>query len=317
MRQRIMIIASLLTLLLASGCLQTSTPYWTTPGPPHSISISSGFLSKQWERTIFTLSGALERNQCVTSDGSVLVVGSLDVNDPEHLMSFNGSDGTLLWSSQAAGELAITNGQVYVGDQNTIFSLAVSDGSVIWTSNLTGARNIVGLMYYDNLVFVSATGSFPFFTLTPDDGKIKDKFYTTADFRNRFPGVPFYPDFPYSTILSNGIILEQRGDITYSVNAYDNPSHELVWHTDAEVISNIAVMGNTVFMLTADSSLNLVDIRNGNTLLTLPIEPKIDFYNLENNIQHAGYYLCADDINKYLYVILGDSRQMISFRVNQ
>jgi outer membrane protein assembly factor BamB len=246
-----------------------------------------------------------------------MVVGSIGVQDPEKLLAFQGSDGTLLWSSERTGALAAYNEHVLIGNENTITSLAVSDGSMNWTASLAGARNTVSLMVYEDLLFVSATGSIPFFTLLPGNGEIIEKFYTVADFRNRYPAIPFYPDLPYSTVLANGVILQQIGNITYSVYVTDSATGQILWQSDSDIISNIAVMGNEVFMLTADSTLRLVDIRSGLTIESFLIQPGIDFYEPDHSVQHAGYYLCADTENQYLYVILGDSRQMISFRINQ
>lgn len=228
-------------------------------------------------------------------------------------MSFDGDNGALLWSSPITGELANSNEVLFIGHDDTVLALDPSTGSQIWKTTLPFTKNIVKLLYYQGILFVSSTGSYPFFTIEPSDGTVIEKFTAVEDFRSRFPDLPFYPSFPFETVLFENLILEQLGNIIYSVYVVDRETRQRVWFVDDRIISNIAVLGTTVFWISTDGDLELIDVTNGELIESLPIQPTIDFYNIENNVQHAGYYLCADEENQYLYMILGDSRQLIAF----
>ncbi len=303
----------LLILVFTSGCQNTYSPSWATPMAPHQIAGNSKTLTKVWEKTLYTLSVSSTNSQCVSFGNMLYVIGSLNENEAAQLIALDGNDGALLWSFPITGKLANSDDELFIGHEDTLLALDPSNGSHIWKTTLPYTKDIVKLFYHQGILFVSSTGSFPFFTIEPSNGTVIDKFISVEDFRSRFPDIPFFPDFPYETVLYENLILEQLGNIAYSVYAIDSETRQTVWHVDDTIISNIAVLGTTVFILSTNSSLELIDITNGELIESLPVLPKIDFYNIENNVQYSGYYLCADEEERLLYLILGDSRQLIAY----
>jgi len=63
--------------------------------------------------------------------------------------------------------------------------------------------------------------------------------------------------------------------------------------------------------------LKAISASTGKLMYETTIEPPIEFFNVDRDVQHAGYYLCSDAENRVLYIILGDSRQLFAFSVAQ
>jgi hypothetical protein len=63
-----------------------------------------------------------------------------------------------------------------------------------------------------------------------------------------------------------------------------------------------------------DGVIKIADKYNGNVVESINVDPGIDFFNPNVNVQYYGYYLCGDNQSNNLYIILGDSRQI--FAVN-
>jgi outer membrane protein assembly factor BamB len=304
----------LLILVFTSGCQNTYSPSWATPMAPHQIAGNSKTLTKVWEKTLYTLSVSSTNSQCVSFGNMLYVIGSLNENEAAQLIALDGNDGALLWSFPITGKLANSDDELFIGHEDTLLALDPSNGSQIWKTTLPYTKDIVKLFYFNDILFVSSTGYYQFFTIEPSNGTVIEKFISGDDFYSSFLDLPFYPDYPYEKILYGNLSIEQWGDIAYSVYAVDRETRQTVWHvSDDLIISNIAVLGTTVFMVSTNSSLELIDITNGELIESLPVLPIIDFYNIENNVQYAGYYLCADQTMQSLYLILGDSRQLIAY----
>lgn len=142
------------------------------------------------------------------------------------------------------------------------------------------------------------------------------KYQSPNDFHQDYQNTPFYMDMPYQPIITNTIYVEHLGRTITTLQAMERKGNKKLWHID-DSISNATSIGNILFYLSTNDLLRAVNIDSGEVLFETSIKPSIEFFNLDKMVQHDGYYLCADEQQGHLYMILGDSRQIFAFSVIQ
>jgi outer membrane protein assembly factor BamB len=98
------------------------------------------------------------------------------------------------------------------------------------------------------------------------------------------------------------------------IYALERETGKKLWRTDRVVVSNIAVSKSTVFFLTQDGLLLEQDEQTGE------IVSSVVFTNspflLAGDTEAGGYYVAYDEKTNHVFVVLGDSRQLFAFRMN-
>jgi outer membrane protein assembly factor BamB len=118
------------------------------------------------------------------------------------------------------------------------------------------------------------------------------------------------PEIYQPPLLTNGniVIRTARGWRTFGkVRVFDRQTNSLLWETDEDVISNVAIDRVHAYFLTSAAELVATDIQTGQVV------GKIEFNseNLEPQ-DDRGFFIAASDNNVFVY--FGDSRRLFAFR---
>jgi hypothetical protein len=289
-----------------SGARTNYTPYWEPPMISHSLLFSqSKFAQVKWEQQAYILSNSFRTVQCVATAGVIVLVGSQDVTVRPKIFALDGKTGALLWDFDSAGVLAYSDDGLFIGEETKVYLVDPRTGLV---------RNITGMMYYDKLLFINGTGIYSFYVIG-NDGQTISKHTQPLDFHSTYKKVPFYPDLPFGYAVSDDIFVEQRGNILYSGYVIDRLTNELLWHVDQDSISNFVILNNFVYWVSSDDQVKIANKHSGNLIETIKIAPSIEFFDANIAKQHAGYYLCGDNEMGFIYLILGDSRQLFAIEI--
>jgi len=163
---------------------------------------------------------------------------------------------------------------------------------------------------------VNATG-YPYFVISPNNGEIIAKYSSVDAFRNGYSQVPFYVEMNFQPIALGEDAIFQLGNGLYTFQRITAATNDLVWEVKRDSISNLTLLGDLLFYIAKDDMLKAISASTGKLMYETTIEPPIEFFNVDRDVQHAGYYLCSDAENRVLYIILGDSRQLFAFSVAQ
>lgn len=302
------------------GCVPKSSVSYnyasSTPVPPHKLLVPNATFSKvTWERQFYPSSIYFGSDQCATVDGVLIAIGSLDGIEPPKVYAFDGKSGNVLWTHDDAFVMAISKYGLFVGDnKNNVLLIHPKDGETIWQIKLNNIRNIRKMMYEEELLFVNTDGFSQYFVID-SSGKTVSEYREESDFYNEYKDLHFIPNLPFSSIASGDIYIRQFGDILYSVAAYKRSTDELLWKSKTYSISNYLPYKEYILWVSPDDKLIKADKTNGQILDKTEIIPSINFFDNNPDKQHAGYYLCGDDKENLIYLLLGDSRQLFSISV--
>lgn len=304
-----------LLLIILSSCVPDSQPtaIWNPAKGTHTI-VSNSHLKLLWEMSIYTEDDSFG-NPCAAMDGLLFLVGSEKSTGNVQLMSFDGKEGKRKWSNEI-GSIRFTNSktQLLIGNEQSIISLSPEDGHINWKTLIPQARHIGKLLYYEDKIFVNATG-YPFFIISPDNGQVIEKYSSAEGFRRDYPTVPFYPDLNFEPIFIGKDSILSLGKILYTIRREYTAAGNLVWEIKDDSISNPTLILNTLFYISKDDKLKAINVNTGELLYDVSIQPSIQFLDMDRNSQQDGYYLCGDQEKNLLYVILGDSRQLFALLV--
>ncbi len=312
---------SFLLIIFLNGCSGKETslpddyiPSWTTPAPPHTLILSGPIFSKMvWDRQFYVLSSSFKDVQCTSSEGMVTLIGSPDSANKPMTFTLSGSDGSLLWSIDSAGSLAISKYGLFIGDGTMAYLVDTQAGQIKWKKQIPGADNITSVMYSNDLFFVDAKGVYTYFVLSKD-GQVISKYLQASDFHSVYKDIYFFPDLPFGYAIGQNIYIEHRGNALYSGYVHDISSHELLWERQRASISNFLIFNSYVLWISPEDKIKIADQISGEILETITITPSIDCFDNDANKQTAGYYLCGDTISGLVYVILGDSHQIFAIK---
>ncbi len=305
-------------LILISSCGSNQqdiqpTAVWRPAKTMHTIDPNS-HLRLLWERSIYTLSDDFG-NACAAMNGSLYIIASEQSEGNIKIIAIGSKDGKTKWLKESDTVFTNSNTQLFIGDGKYVLSLSPVNGNTNWTTFLLQARNVGELFYFEDKIFVNSSG-YPFFVISPEDGKVITKYSSVEGFRGDYPNVPFYPDLSYETIVIDGDAILHLGKIVYSLVRENMITHDTVWEIESDLISNSTLINDTLFYISKDDRLKAINASTGEFLFETLIKPSIEFFNLERDSSHDGYYLCGDDKNRILFVILGDSRQLFAFQTS-
>ncbi|MEJ2746581.1 MAG: PQQ-binding-like beta-propeller repeat protein, partial [Anaerolineae bacterium] len=81
---------------------------------------------------------------------------------------------------------------------------------------------------------------------------------------------------------------------------------DLIWETEENVVSNVAVDGAAAFFVTSQAELVALDVETGQKV------GSVQFSNEETQLgEDRGYFVAASGGNVFVY--LGDGRQLFAF----
>lgn len=310
-RRTILIIPVLL--MLVASCVTSSRPtaVWSSAKTIHTIGTNS-HLSLLWERPIYTAADIFG-NPCATLDESLFVIGSEQSQGNLHILAID-QEGKTKWSQEGDFSLTHSDTQLFVGNGSTVAALSPKNGDINWSTDLSFVGAVIDLFYFDNKLFASGS-RFPYAVISPNDGKVLKEYSSVDSFRSNYPHVPFFADVTFQPVVLGEDAIFQFGKILYTFQRSKLTANNLVWEIAADSISNATLIDDLFFYIAKDDKLKTISASTGELLYETSIEPSIDFFNYEKDVQHAGYYVCSDVKNRVLYVILGDSRQLFALSV--
>jgi len=302
--------------VILSSCISRPqpTPVWRPAKTTHTIEPNQHFLLL-WERPIYTEVASFG-NPCAVMNGILYVVGSEFPQGNANLIAIDSNDGKTRWTKESGLRFSHSENQLFIGDGKNVVSLSSLDGKQTWKTFLNHARNVNVLFYFEDKILAGASG-YPFFVIEPDSGKIIAEYSSVEGFRNDYPDVPFYTDLNFQPDIIGKDAIFALGDMTYSLSRENIIANYKVWEIENDSISNPAIIENRLFYISQDDKLKMVDVDTGKMLFETGIQPSIDFFNLEKDSFHDGFYLCSDNEHRILYVILGDSRQLFAVSVRE
>lgn len=111
-------------------------------------------------------------------------------------------------------------------------------------------------------------------------------------------------------LLDDSIVLRTGHGMSLGrVRVFDRQTNILLWETDQNVISNVAVAHNRAYFLTALVELVAMDIQSGSVIGKVAFTP-------EHVVpDEYGFYVAASGNNVFVY--LGDSQQLFAFHFSQ
>jgi outer membrane protein assembly factor BamB len=114
-----------------------------------------------------------------------------------------------------------------------------------------------------------------------------------------------------SPILLDESIVFRTGSgwLLGKVHTFDRQTKTLLWETDKNVVSNVAVDQSTAYFLTDSAELIARYIRTGRVVGKVEFAPK-DITAEDDR----GFYVAADD--NHVFVYFGDSRQLFALNLN-
>jgi outer membrane protein assembly factor BamB len=223
-------------------------------------------------------------------------------------------------------------------DAGGIAAYEINTGEIRWTRKISGTREIRSLVSGDNLISIDGGGfSHWFYLINSKTSEIiakQDKLElglpsppanfaywyhhvalnifqlahqfdveTMALWAERFDNV-FQPP-----IHSDGALFVRRdvGTSLGNIAALNGETGDLIWETEKNVVSNVAVDGAAAFFVTSQAELVALDVETGQKI------GSVQFSNGETQLgEDRGYFVAASGGNVFVY--LGDGRQLFAFR---
>jgi outer membrane protein assembly factor BamB len=294
-------------LIIAVG----SRSNWADAFTTHTlVQKNNSRLELEWVQTVFTIK--IVSRQLAATSGRVFFVGSLAQNEPGGLIALDGESGKELWQAPEADTVDVSPDMVYVDYRDSVVAYTLT-GEKLWRTRLR-VNNIATIDAVDGKLYVGAYGAHLLDAVTGE-------LLATSSLNDIFVG-NFAPGLFYSlantpAFTEHRVFTRDGNSLVGAAIALDRQSGDILWQSADNVISNVGATESLAFVITHEDELRILDAATGKLLETIQIEPSIKFYELaaETNVQHRGYFLAADEANRMLYVLLGDSNQLFAFRI--
>ncbi len=314
---------------------------WYKPLTTHTITEIQG-LEQVWVKSdVFARQDDL-RSVITASQGTIYMLGGLNENDRSGITALDARSGELLWQKGYGYKSAIwaTSSALYVGVGGgaTISKYDLKTGDIDWSKSIPNTRGFIYL--YGNIdenEIYTVCDPDKFFILDAETGEIKHQVKGTGIFLST-PDVTYVRSEISSIIqavqtdtwkllwevnvkdevlqlpaFALGRIYLRTGRTLGSVYVLDGQTGQIQWNTRNEVVSNVSVVDNEVYMLTYDGKLIGVDAQSGTLKRLVQFDPAQFILNGEANV--GGYDVFHDPKTGLLFAHLGDSAQMYAFKI--
>jgi outer membrane protein assembly factor BamB len=223
---------------------------------------------------------------------------------PGGLQAYDTKNGKLLWQTQppyrsnVAG-LYVNSNNIFLSEQNDRLLVLDRSGNFIAALDTSSAIEPLsvesGILYYSDSEGLHAR-----------DVKTEELRWTAA-----------IPDIRASVITDQDIyVLAEPFAGWHAIYAVAKRNGTILWKWDrqAQVISNLCLLGSNLFFLTRDGYLVLLNTRTGNQAT------RIEFTNVPFVLDRAqppvtGYQVAADPLNGALAIAFGDTYQIVALKL--
>jgi hypothetical protein len=317
----IQVVALIMTIpVILSTCNVQMNKYdYSTPISPSHEVVGQGpiTLKPVWKQKFSPLISGFGKEvlECSQNKDILYVEGQLPtVSYEASIFALDSSNGNLIWSVKLPGNTVFSDKRVFTTHLEEITALDGKDGKVLWQTSLPFfSRGISKLFFYNGNLYAETSGS-PRIVVLSEDGKILLE-------RNSFESLSaLYPDLPKFYLHESGPIVIDKYTIyldSIYINVYEDDSQYPIIRIE-DIVSNITPIKNRFLYLSTRGALEIYDpIKNKNATFAT-ILPFIEFNNFYKapDVMKMGYYVCYSEDNKMLYVLLGDSQELLAFKVN-
>ena len=290
--------------LIVFGATSCTTPPEVWPSAIASLhSVAESYLlAEQWSRAEVMAQYVGSGAMLAAADGKVFILGRLGRNEESSVIALSASDGSLAWRASIGDEwdLSVTPDSLYVGDSTVVARVSSYDletGGVQWSRHLW-SNSILYIVAEGGRVSVNVNPD-RFYVLGDDTGDIlqrvrsSDPIFLSTDtvtymrqpFSNALQAISVKDgELLWEVQVANGIyhppvftenaIYIRTGiELGGQVYAIDRQTGEILWETEQNVVSNVAVAENTVFLLTEDGYLMGLDRDTGEAVAYVLFSP--------------------------------------------
>lgn len=340
MKKTIAIVLAVVTLL--SGACSPFPPYQSCPVSEHTP-ISNPYLQRLWSRPGITIypDRIDTLMQGVTSTVFVFTQQDFEYGGSK-ILALDTQSGKVLWQRGAVRPASIITSktQLYTTLYDKIEIIDPSTGNLIKEIRFDKVGNIYYLFATEqnlyafsqsgrNLAYNFADGTYtltePFLGYTSfitedgilfysEGGTYKAREVETQSIQWEYPLPEFVKGHPLFT--DNMIIIVAE---TGNIYGLDKKDGTLLWKANTHIISNIAVNKSKLYYLANDGYLKVLDLNTGLEIAKVEFAPT-PFQLIDpsaENILIGAYNLWADSDNDILTVSLGDSCQLMGFKINE
>jgi outer membrane protein assembly factor BamB len=271
----------------------------------------------------------------VTSGHTVVVLGYVTGQPSIRVAAYDAETGEALWGGfSSASALHAQNGAVYIGTTaGQAQKLNPSTGKVEWSRFLFPLREVTSIHAGDRGLVVIGRGQSSRI-IAPDSGETLDapEFVSAMAILN-LDDSSFYIDsmkslsvadgrIEWEVAFSEGVresplflpksILVRTGEQSGYVCSVDRSTGSVKWQTAREVVSNISLSGGWVYFLDEDGHLVRLDVLSGEEEILGSFEGAPFMLPSSSSMPAGGYYVSAADELGMIFVLLGDSEELVA-----
>jgi outer membrane protein assembly factor BamB len=271
-------------------------------------------------------------------NGIIIVEGFTDESITPSIMGLNSITGDILWQKQSGSNgdnIILQEDILYRGTPGValVQGYDIENGRLLWETRLPGAHSVWDIYSNGDGIFVY-TNNNRFYTLD-DQGNILNTRIETSRIYIEENGVLYIKgtlgllavdsqsmdelwhielddDFSWSPIFDNGTIYIVTSIIPMKIYSIDQYSGELNWNISQDVLSNLCILGDKIYFLSANDNgyLMAIDKNTGHEVSRFSFSPPI---NLNSN--SAGFFITGDPEHDILAMAFGDTNQLLGIRI--
>lgn len=336
----LLLLAVILALLVVGLWISDHNHYRYKLVTPYQISTAQG-LELIWQLDgIHTAGFRSKKSYMMVKNGKLFFQGSINQGDPTQITVLNASDGSFIANSKPTSNDAqfTTDGEalyIGIGHKGEIYKYDYFDRKQIWITQL---GDVIGPCCF-NIIDGELQMSWQkdrYYQVSLDNGSINSDYAKSRVFRHE-DGI-FYEgagNVLMARMMDNTILwrarvgsqIEQqpvfRNDKIFFNNnstpqgvvyAIDQFSGTILWITEDLAVSNVAVSDQRIYFLTIGGDLVGVGQNSGKKEITVKFISDGEFHNYEKyRNTNTDYQVAYDDVTKTVFLLLGDSGQLLAF----
>jgi outer membrane protein assembly factor BamB len=308
------------------------------PSPDHILEVNSDYKAL-WGRTDIHVEGAnsLGTTPMIASSPNKIIIKGWrkDSFQDSLILGLNAESGEILWEVPAwySGKIIASDNAVYLGTSGTakVRSLNIENGELLWSTVLPWAHSVSDIYFAENRIFVHSNDS-EFFVLT-EQGKILDNFRETRRTFLELEGVLYTEDvlgiravglatkkelwsldidnrYTYAPIFDDGEIFLRTWGNPGKIYSIDQYIGKVNWVTSQDALSNLCLLGKTIYFTSFDGSLVAINRYTGREISRVKFSPHFDL-----DKQISDYYVACDPTSNVLAMSFGDNTQIMGLKV--
>lgn len=253
-----------------------------------------GFVLNAVDGQVISKTEAVGETFSFTVDDIAFYIGT---NQGPELYKYDYQNKNKVWSRKMSVEKApccfrISNGDLITNWYRGFYRFSASDGTLIEERLWQGT-----FFYMENGIYY----------LTTSNG-----LWGIDSFGNETWDANIHEEINYPPIFTNDRVFIRTDREQGSLYVVNRKPASLLWKGEWIIISNVAVSPKRVYFLTADGFLLGVNAADGEIETSIQFATEY-FYDTDRN-QNNNYHVAYDDSSSLVFLLLGDSAQLIAIR---